>query len=226
MRGRTGFRVEEELQMSESTERGWAGPRLGQAGKRRNQREVRKTRELARTELGLPWLVTDWKFGGGGSCKVRAVPPAYARSCQAVIWGVHQLKREGLLCNVLYQWHSLHYQYLVTPLVFLTSLWEEQTGTVLWEVGRVVFLTEGRGRSGGGGADGIGMKGWVRMSQASTVRTGPDWYIQWGLGWSELWPCGRWVEERWPLSWQSWGQWGGELIMDSCNQLWPSGSYF
>ncbi len=40
--------------------------------------------------LCLGWLHTFWKSGGGGSCKGCTVPPAYAQSCPAVIWGVLQ----------------------------------------------------------------------------------------------------------------------------------------
>jgi hypothetical protein len=61
-----------------------------------DQREVRKTRELARTEQGLPWLVTHRKSGGGGSCTVSAVPPALASSCQAVVCAVRQLRRRRI----------------------------------------------------------------------------------------------------------------------------------
>ncbi len=49
------------------------------------QRDVRSTRELARTDIGWAWLRTDRKSGGGGSCKGCAVPLAYAQSCPAVI---------------------------------------------------------------------------------------------------------------------------------------------
>jgi hypothetical protein len=50
----------------------------------------------------LGWLDVYWKWGGGGSCKGRTVPPAYDQSCPAVIWGVLQLwrRRITMLCTL------------------------------------------------------------------------------------------------------------------------------
>jgi hypothetical protein len=49
------------------------------------------TRQWTPAVLCLGWLNAYWKFGGGGSCKERTVPPSYDQSCPAVIWGVLQL---------------------------------------------------------------------------------------------------------------------------------------
>ncbi len=83
---------------------------LGTAGVIPAQREVRKTRELARTDIGQAWLTADWKSGGCGSCKGCARPPAYDQSCPAVIWGVRQLWRRRLWCYVLYPLRSPNFQ--------------------------------------------------------------------------------------------------------------------
>jgi hypothetical protein len=50
------------------------------------------TRRWTHSVLCLGWLNIFWK--SGGSCKGCAVPPAYAQSCPAVIWGVLQLWRK------------------------------------------------------------------------------------------------------------------------------------
>ncbi len=103
-----------------------------------HQREVRKTRELARTDISWAWLTADWKSGAGGSCKGCAVPPAYAQSwgCPAVLWGVLQLWRTGFMMysNVLHRRRPLNFQYPVCaePLVCLSSLWCTWVNVICW----------------------------------------------------------------------------------------------
>ncbi len=54
------------------------------------------TRRWTHAVLRLGWLNIFWKSSEGGSCKECAVPPAYAQSCPAVIWGVLQLWRRRI----------------------------------------------------------------------------------------------------------------------------------
>ncbi len=76
-----------------------------------SQRKVRKTRELARTDICGAWLTADWKFSGDGSCKECAVPPAYAEGCPAVIWGVCTPAVEEKDYDVMYSIDGVHWTF-------------------------------------------------------------------------------------------------------------------
>ncbi len=81
-------------------------------GLRWKQREVRSTRELARTDIGRSWLTADWMSGVGGSCKgyrwpmLRAVPSCDMR------WTPVMEGEDYDVHNVLYRRRPLNFQYL------------------------------------------------------------------------------------------------------------------